>query len=95
MIPPAQLERQVSLRAKLQNHEFSSDCNGQNDNSNYQNHLALLRLEFSEDELAANTSFRKAGLTKMSQQWVKKLAEILWNVTRRTVSQATLDSLRN
>jgi hypothetical protein len=35
------------------------------------------------------------GLTKMSRHWINKPAEILWNVTRGTISQATLDSLRN
>jgi hypothetical protein len=30
--------------------------------------------------------FRKAELTKMSQHWINKSAEILWNITHSTVS---------
>jgi len=57
--------------------------------------LAFLELMFSEDELAAYTEFRKNGLTKFSKNWLNKASEILWGYTSGTISQATLESLRN
>lgn len=83
------------LKARSQLQESCSDINSENYTIESQNHLAVLKLEFSHDELAAYTSFRKVGLTKMSQHWINKPAEILWNVTNEEISQATLNSLRN
>ncbi len=72
-----------------------SDATSQNYAISNQNYLAVLQLEFSQNELATYAEFRKLGLTKISQHWINKPAEILWNITSGTISQVTLESLRN
>jgi hypothetical protein len=83
------------LHARSQNQELCSDVNNQNSTIRNQNHLSVLQLAFSQGELATCTSFSKVGLTKMSQHWINKSAEILWSVTNGAICQATLNSLRN
>ena len=59
------------------------------------NGLLDLRLLFTREDLDGYLILRAAGLTPKTVTWLKKSAELLWNLTRGVVSVTTMCRLRD
>jgi hypothetical protein len=57
--------------------------------------MSDLALAFTLEDLQGYLTLRAAGLTRKTVIWLEKAAELLWNVTKGTVSISTLQNLRN
>ncbi|MDD1721288.1 MAG: hypothetical protein LUP95_04810 [Euryarchaeota archaeon] len=57
--------------------------------------MSGLELWFAHEDLNGYLTLRSAGLAHKSVNWLRKSAELLWNVTRGTVSMVTMRHLRD
>ncbi len=58
------------------------------------NGLSELELSFSLDELVSYEEYRNSGLTRKSQDWIRRAAKAIWNYTNGSVNKSNLDTLR-
>ena len=75
-----------------QNYMPNSNFNSYSPNNN---NLSILRLEFTQDELEAYTTWQKVGLSKATIPWINKASQTLWNNTEGEISKASLETLRD
>jgi hypothetical protein len=59
------------------------------------NVLSELDLWFTLDELNSYVEFRNSGLTKKSQNWIRRAAKAFWDYTNGIINKHNLDTLRS
>ncbi|MDD1710652.1 MAG: hypothetical protein LUQ37_07090, partial [Methanoregulaceae archaeon] len=56
--------------------------------------LSDIQLPYSIDELHSFTESRKDGLSKKSLNWIEKSSDTIWEVTKGTISQQSMEQIR-